>query len=108
MVVDNSEKIQKLYGRALEAERATAEVEKQLTVVESQQDELSNWLDSYESKVDEMMSRQMGGDGLQGPDQERERTYVSCDPDREIISLSAIGTRWPRSCLNVWMIWAGI
>lgn len=75
MLVDNSEKIQKLYGRTLEAERATAEVEKQLSAVEGQQEELSYWLDSYEKDVEEMMARQVGqGEALQGPDQERERT----------------------------------
>jgi nuclear pore complex protein Nup62 len=77
MLVENSEKIQKLYGRTLEAERATAEVEKQLSAVESQQNELGYWLDMYEKEVDEMMSRQLGqGEALQGPDQERERTYA--------------------------------
>jgi nuclear pore complex protein Nup62 len=75
LLVENSEKIQKLYERALEAERATAEVEKLLAGVESQQDELSQWLDQYEREVDEMMARQVGqGDALQGPNQERERT----------------------------------
>jgi len=77
MLVENSDKIQKLYGSTLEAERATSEVERQLSAVESQQEELSGWLDRYERDVDALMSRQVGqGEGLQGPDQERERTYV--------------------------------
>lgn len=77
MLVENSEKVQKLYGSTLEAERATAEVERQLTSVENDQAELEYWLDYYEKQVDESMENQMGqSDGLQGPDQERERTYV--------------------------------
>lgn len=75
MLVENSDKIQKLYGSTLEAERATSEVERQLSAVEGQQEELSGWLDRYEREVEDMTSRQVGqGEGLQGPDQERERT----------------------------------
>ena len=78
MLVENSDKIQKLYGSTLEAERATSEVERQLSAVESQQEELSGWLDRYERDVDALTSRQVGrGEGLQGPDQERERTYAT-------------------------------
>ena len=77
LLAENGEKIQKLYTSTFEAERASAEVERQLSLVEGQQDELSGWLDRYEREVDEMFSRQIGpGEGLQGPDQERERTYV--------------------------------
>jgi len=76
LLVENGDKIQKLYTSTFEAERASAEVERQLASVESQQDELSAWLDRYEGDVDEMFSRQVGqGEVLQGPDQERERTY---------------------------------
>ena len=75
MLVENSEKIQKLYGSTLEAERASSEVERQLSIVENDQAELEYWLNHYESQVDELMSNQVGpGDTLQGPDQERERT----------------------------------
>ena len=78
MIVENSDKIQKLYGSTLEAERATAEVERQLSAVENDQAELEYWLGHYEKQVDEMMSSQVGqGDALQGPDQERERTLVA-------------------------------
>ena len=78
MLVDNSDKIQKLYGSTLEAERATVEVERQLSGVENDQSELEYWLEHYERQVDELMSTQLGsGDTLQGPDQERERTYVN-------------------------------
>ena len=77
MLVENSEKIQKLYGSTLEAERATTEVERQLTAVENDQAELSMWLDHYEKEVDSMISSSVGqGDTLSGPDQERERTWV--------------------------------
>lgn len=77
MLVENGTKVQKLYGNTVDAERATQEVERQLASVEGQQEELSSWLDRYEREVDEMMSKQVGpGEALQGPDQERERTYV--------------------------------
>jgi nuclear pore complex protein Nup62 len=76
LMVENGEKIQKLYLSTFEAERQSAEIERQLANVESQQDELASWLDRYETDVDEMFSRQVGqGETLQGPDQERERTY---------------------------------
>jgi nuclear pore complex protein Nup62 len=75
MLLDNGNAISKLYSKTFQAERDTAEVQKQLSAVESHQDELSSWLDRYEKEVDEMMARQVGqGEGLQGPDQERERT----------------------------------
>ncbi|KAL8768823.1 MAG: hypothetical protein Q9203_002737 [Teloschistes exilis] len=73
MIVENSEKIQKLYGSTLESERATAEVERQITAVENDQDELQAWLNRYEKDVDQMIANQ--GDPFHGPDLERERTY---------------------------------
>ncbi|KAF3360311.1 hypothetical protein VdG1_01271 [Verticillium dahliae VDG1] len=75
-LVNNGEKIQKLYLSTFEAEKASHEIERQLLSVESQQDELEEWLNRYEGEVKEMFSRQMGqGETLAGPDQERERTY---------------------------------
>lgn len=78
MLVGNSEKIQKLYGSTLEAERATTEVERQLSAVESDQETLETWLNFYEKEMDSMMASQQGGQGetISAPDQERERTYV--------------------------------
>ena len=78
MLVDNSEKIQTLYGSTLEAERATTEVERQLSAVESDQETLESWLNHYEKEVDSMIASQQGGQGesISAPDQERERTYV--------------------------------
>ncbi len=76
MLVHNGEKIQKLYLETYEAERASNEIDRQLQSVESQQEELSLWLERYEGEVDEMFSKQVGqGEQLAGPDQERERTY---------------------------------
>ncbi|MCJ1353029.1 MAG: FG-nucleoporin nsp1 [Icmadophila ericetorum] len=76
MLVENSDKVQKLYGSTLEAEKATVEVERQLTSVEGDQAELEYWLDHYERQIDEMMASALShGEALQGPDQERERTY---------------------------------
>ena len=78
MLVENSEKIQKLYGSTLEAERATTEVERQLSAVESDQETIESWLNHYEKEVDSMIASQQGGQGetISAPDQERERTYV--------------------------------
>lgn len=76
LLVENGDKVQKLYMNTFEAERSTAEVEKQLATVENNQNELEAWLDHYEREVDEIYNRTGGpGDSLQGPDQERERTY---------------------------------
>jgi nuclear pore complex protein Nup62 len=77
LLVENGEKIQKLYVSAYEAQRASNEIERQLSAVESQQEELEAWLDRYEGEVDEMFAKQVGqqGEQLAGPDQERERTY---------------------------------
>ncbi|KAL9637292.1 MAG: hypothetical protein Q9164_002279 [Protoblastenia rupestris] len=75
MLVDNSEKIQKLYGQTLEAERATTEVERQLSSVENDQAELEAWLNHYEGEVDQMIKNQGVGEGTAGPDKEREHTY---------------------------------
>ncbi|KAI9771153.1 MAG: Nucleoporin-62 C-terminal-like protein [Geoglossum simile] len=76
MLVENGKKISDLYNATFDAERQSAEVERQLSQVEGQQEELSGWLDKYEREVDELYTRQVGhGDTLQGPDQERERTY---------------------------------
>lgn len=75
-LVENGEKIQKLYLDTFEAERASHEIERQLAAVEGQQDELEAWLDRYESEVQDMFAKQIGpGEQLAGPDQERERTY---------------------------------
>lgn len=75
-LVENSDKISKLYSKTFQAERDAAEVERQLTLVEGQQEELGMWLERYEKEVDEMIKNQVRGrEGLQGPDQERERTY---------------------------------
>lgn len=76
LLVENGEKIQTLSDSTHEAERSTREIESQLSTVEDQQAELTSWLDRYEADVDEMFARQVGpGENLQGPDQERERTY---------------------------------
>lgn len=78
MLVDNGEKIQQLYLDTYEAERASNEIDRQLQAVESNQDELVQFLERYEKDVDEMFNRQIvtgGGEQLSAPDQERERTY---------------------------------
>lgn len=82
LLVDNGDKIQKLYLSTFEAERAAAEVERRLASVESQQDELSSYLDEFERRVDGLFERGglgNGEGGAQGPDQERERVYKSAE-----------------------------
>ena len=84
MLVENSDKISKLYSRTFQAERDTAEVERQLASVEGQQEELSHWLDHYERVLDDMAAKAGGVDS--GVDAERERTYVSsglCSEDQK-------------------------
>ncbi|KAI1083149.1 Nsp1-like C-terminal region-domain-containing protein [Whalleya microplaca] len=76
LLVENGEKIQKLYLNTFEAEKASREVERHLVTVESQQEELEAWLDKYEGEVDALFGKQIGHvDQLTGPDQEREKTY---------------------------------
>jgi nuclear pore complex protein Nup62 len=76
LLVDNGLKIQKLYIETSDAKRAASEVERQISHVESQQDELDAWLTKYEQDTDQMFAAQVGGaESLQGPDQDRHRTY---------------------------------
>lgn len=76
LLVENGEKIQKLFLNTHEAEKATNEVDRQLQAVESHQAELEMWLDKYEKEVDSQFEKQIGSpDQLAGPDQERDRTY---------------------------------
>lgn len=85
MLVENSDKISKLYSRTFQAERDTAEVERQLATVEGQQDELSHWLDHYERVLDDMAAKAGGVES--GVDAERERTYVYLDPKIQIFKM---------------------
>ncbi|KUI67889.1 Nucleoporin nsp1 [Cytospora mali] len=76
LLVENGEKIQKLYLQTHDAEKASNEIDRQLQAVESHQSELESFLDRYEKEVDDLYTKQVGGsDQLGGPDQERERTY---------------------------------
>ncbi|KAI1096125.1 Nsp1-like C-terminal region-domain-containing protein [Rostrohypoxylon terebratum] len=76
LLVENGERIQKLYLDTFEAEKGSREIERQLVGIESQQEELESWLDRYEGEVDSMFAKQIGhGDQLAGPDLEREKTY---------------------------------
>lgn len=79
MLVENGEKIQRLFNSTHEAERASNEIERQLQGVESQQEELGAWLDRYEQELDELYAKQgvnlAREEQITGPDQERERTY---------------------------------
>jgi len=72
MLVANSDKISKLYSRTFQAERDTAEVERQLAAVEAQQAELDQWLKHYEGQVEDVIVRNGGTES--GVDAERERT----------------------------------
>ncbi|KAI4706591.1 hypothetical protein J4E89_008658 [Alternaria sp. Ai002NY15] len=77
-LVENSDKVRQLYSKTFQAERDAAEVERQLTMMEENQQELDSYLDRYEKEIDNLM-KMHGVSGknetLRGPDQERERTY---------------------------------
>jgi hypothetical protein len=75
-----------LYSRTFQAERDTAEVERQLASVEGQQEELSHWLDHYERVLNDMAAKAGGVDS--GVDAERERTYVYRDYSLENTKLT--------------------
>jgi len=90
-LVENADKVKQLYSKTFQAERDAAEVERQLTRVEENQQELESYLDRYEKEVENMMKLHgVGGrsDGLRGPDQERERTYVLYYPSDNATPLS--------------------
>jgi nuclear pore complex protein Nup62 len=74
ILVQNTETITKLLAKTLQAERDAAEVEKQLSHVEGQQEELEQWLDRYEKEADEMIQRAGLTGEMGGADVERERT----------------------------------
>ncbi|KAF2268335.1 hypothetical protein CC78DRAFT_530252 [Lojkania enalia] len=79
-LVENSDKVKGLYAKTFQAERDAAEVERQLRIVEENQQELESYLDRYEKEVENQLKLHgVGGqgrsDGLRGPDQDRERTY---------------------------------
>ncbi|KAF1922928.1 uncharacterized protein M421DRAFT_76800 [Didymella exigua CBS 183.55] len=77
-LVENSDKVRQLYSKTFQAERDAAEVERQLTMMEENQQELDSYLDRYEKEIENLMKMHgVSGrsDGLRGPDQEREKTY---------------------------------
>jgi nuclear pore complex protein Nup62 len=76
-IVQNANKINQLYSKTFQADRDATEVERQLRIMEENQDELESYLDKYEREVEEMMKAKglAGQEGARGPDQERERTY---------------------------------
>lgn len=77
-LVENSDKVRQLYSKTFQAERDAAEVERQLTMMEENQQELDSYLDRYEKEIDNLMKMHgVSGknESLRGPDQERERTY---------------------------------
>lgn len=74
ILVENADKISKLVAKTLQAERDATEIERQLSAVESQQEELEQWLDKYEKEADDMiMKAGLTGEST-GTDLERERT----------------------------------
>jgi nuclear pore complex protein Nup62 len=76
ILVENTDKIGKLLAKTFQAERDASEVEKQLSSVESQQEELDQYLDRYEKEVDDMIQKHGLTPDNAGLDIERERTYV--------------------------------
>jgi nuclear pore complex protein Nup62 len=74
ILVDNTDKISKLVTKTIQAERDAAEVEKQLSLVENQQDELAQWLDKYDKEIDDMIQKVGLTGDIAGVDVDRERT----------------------------------
>lgn len=76
LLVENGEKISKLFNDTIEEEKKQTRVETQLTYLENEQNELSDVLDHYEGQINELFEGQMGGmEGMQPADQEREKAY---------------------------------
>jgi nuclear pore complex protein Nup62 len=76
LLLENTDTLSKLVTKTMQAERDASEVEKQLSLVESQQDELSQWLDKYDKEIDDMIQKVGLTGDIAGVDVERERTYV--------------------------------
>ena len=77
LLVENGDKISKLYNDTIEEEKKQNRVETQLMYLENEQHELSEVLDHYEKVVKDLFEGQMGGyDGMQPADAEREQTYI--------------------------------
>jgi nuclear pore complex protein Nup62 len=74
LLVENADQISKLVTQTFQAERDAAEVERQLSGVESQQQELEQWLDKYEKEADDLLARAGLSNETTGTDVERERT----------------------------------
>lgn len=79
LLLENTDTLSKLVTKTMQAERDASEVEKQLSLVESQQDELSQWLDKYDKEIDDMIQKVGLTGDVAGVDVERERTYVYQD-----------------------------
>jgi hypothetical protein len=77
LLVQNTDKISKLYSKTFQAERDAVEVEKQISAVEGEQEELELWLNKYEGEVEALLQKVGANDrnGSEGVDAERERTY---------------------------------
>lgn len=75
--MQNTDKISKLYSKTFQAERDAVEVEKQISAVEGEQEELEQWLNKYEGEVEALLQKVGANDrnGTEGVDAERERTY---------------------------------
>ncbi|ORX91459.1 hypothetical protein K493DRAFT_227920 [Basidiobolus meristosporus CBS 931.73] len=76
VLVENGEKISKLYTETVAAEATQANIDQNLEYIDSQQQELSSILDAYESQVRELLDGGLArGEGVQPADEEREKAY---------------------------------
>ena len=76
ILIENGERISKLYAETVEAETIQGRLDGSLSYVESQQEELAALLDGYEAGVRELFETQLGGrEAVQPADQEREKSY---------------------------------
>ncbi|KAK9464021.1 Nsp1-like C-terminal region-domain-containing protein [Lipomyces oligophaga] len=74
-LIENGDKISQLFTETLQAEQMQVKVEQQLTYTSKQQDDLEETLNIYEKEVDNLLATIGASDGMQPPDNERERMY---------------------------------
>jgi len=75
ILVENGDKIAKLYTATLEATQSQERIDSALTYIQDSQSELTTLLDHYEDVVRECFEQLGGREGMQPADQERQTMY---------------------------------
>lgn len=77
ILIDNGDKVSKLYVNTIEAERTQEHLDQSLLYIESHQNQLAAMLDQYEHHINEIYESQfMDSDSMQPADVEREQAYA--------------------------------